>query len=184
MGREAILRELGVYTLKHPEEASLVERFSDFVAAHENCFERNLAKGHVTGSAWVVSEDGTKVLLTHHRKLNRWLQLGGHADGESDILKVAIREAREESGINEVYPISEAIFDLDIHLIPESGQEPAHYHYDIRYALKIPGRERYRVSEESHDLGWIPLERLAEFTREASMHRMARKWAELCADLR
>jgi 8-oxo-dGTP pyrophosphatase MutT (NUDIX family) len=176
MSREGILKELGAYRVKYPEEAATVNRFMEFVSNNEACFERSLANGHVTGSAWVVDNSGKKVLLTHHRKLDRWLQLGGHADGESDILKVAMREVQEESGIDEVHPLTGGIFDLDIHLIPEFGNERAHTHYDIRYALRITGSEVYTVSDESHDLGWIPIEDISSVTKEESMHRMARKW--------
>src|SRR5215510_11521790 len=89
-----------------------------FVAANPNCFERSLQIGHVTGSAWIVDLDRTHALLTHHRKLNKWLQLGGHADGDPDILRVALREAREESNLDAIRPVSENIFDVDIHVIP------------------------------------------------------------------
>ena len=116
------------------------------------------------------------MLLTHHKKLNKWLQLGGHADGDSNVLRVAMREVAEESGIEDVEPVGDGIYDVDIHLIPERGDEPEHYHYDIRYALRTVSREDYIVSDESHDLAWIEISKLHELTDEWSMVRMAKKW--------
>ncbi|MEX0289639.1 MAG: NUDIX hydrolase [Puniceicoccaceae bacterium] len=176
MSRESVLSMLSRYKEKYPEEAVTVDRFSNFVSVNEDCFQRTLKEGHVTGSAWVVDRAGKKVLLTHHRKLDRWLQMGGHADGESDVLSVALREVEEESGLREVEPISNEIFDLDIHLIPERGNEAEHYHYDIRFALVNLGSEEYIVSEESHDLRWINISEVSELTEEESMLRMVRKW--------
>lgn len=147
-----------------------------FVLQHEDCFERSLLVGHMTGSAWVLNAEGSHVLLTHHRKLNRWLQLGGHADGEPDLLKVALREAWEESGIADIVPLQETPFDIDIHRIPERGAEPAHFHYDVRYLLQAPSHARIQVSEESHAIAWVPLDGLAEREDvDEAMRRMVRK---------
>lgn len=176
MSRESVLNRLSRYKERYPEEAVTVDRFSNFVSVNEDCFQRTLKEGHVTGSAWVVDRAGKKVLLTHHRKLDRWLQMGGHADGESDVLSVALREVEEESGLREVEPISNEIFDIDIHLIPKRGNEAEHFHYDIRFALMNLGSEEYIVSEESHDLRWINISEVSELTEEESMLRMVRKW--------
>ncbi len=166
------------YRERYPDEQAVVERFLRFVASHPDCFERSLAVGHVTGSAWVVNQAGTHVLLTHHKKLNRWLQLGGHADGNPSAQEVALREAREESGLPEFRCVSTQIFDLDIHPIPARGSEVEHFHYDVRFALQTVGHEAYQVSEESHDLAWIDIARIRDVSEEASLLRMARKWQE------
>ncbi len=150
-------------------------RLAAFVWAHENCFDRSLLVGHVTGSAWIVDLDRTHVLLTHHRKLDKWLQLGGHADGDSDVLRVALREAREESGLTSVRPVRESIFDVDIHLIPARKTEPEHFHYDVRYALEADRGEALRMSDESHDLRWVRVDEVAVLTQEESVLRMVRK---------
>jgi len=176
MNRNDLLNKLRIYAERWRDESDMIARFIAFVESHEDCFERSLAEGHVTGSAWVVNRAGTHVLLTHHKKLNRWLQLGGHADGDTDTLRVAMREVEEESGLTGIVPISDEIFDVDIHLIPERKGEPAHFHYDIRYVMRADAGEEYVVSEESHNLGWIPIESLHQFTTEASMLRMAGKW--------
>ena len=176
MKRQAILTLLTDYAANYPQEALVTNRFKDFVTNNPDCFERTLLTGHVTGSAWVVNEAGTHVLLTHHKKLNEWFQLGGHADGESDILKAAMIEVAEESGLEAFEPISEAIFDIDIHAIPARGEEPEHYHYDVRFAVRATGSDEYIVSEESHDLSWVAIADIEEYTQEKSMLRMARKW--------
>jgi len=155
MHREEIIRQLRGYEARWETEAETIGRFIGFISSHADCFDRELAVGHITGSAWLVNHAGTHVLLTHHKKLNRWLQLGGHADGDSDVLRVAKREAEEESGLQAVVPVSEEIFDIDVHRIPERGKEPEHDHWDIRYAMRATGDESYVVSDESHDLQWI-----------------------------
>lgn len=176
MHRNLILGQLETYLNQYPDESAMLERYISFVNANMDCFERSLQIGHVTGSAWVVNRAGTHTLLTHHKKLNKWLQLGGHADGDADVLRVAKREVAEESGLVDVVPVGAGIFDVDIHLIPERKNEPEHYHYDARYALQVTGDEDYVVSDESHDLAWIEVAHLHERTTEESMLRMARKW--------
>lgn len=178
MNRKNLLSSLSRYQSQWPEEGVTVRRFIDFVEQHNACFERSHQTGHVTGSAWVVNHAGTHVLLTHHRKLNKWLQLGGHADGQSNILEVALREAEEESGLDQLTPVSEEIFDIDVHLIPARKSDPAHDHFDVRFAFQACGSEEYAVSDESHDLAWVKIERLKDYTTEASMIRMAKKWID------
>ncbi|MEJ2130265.1 MAG: NUDIX hydrolase [Gammaproteobacteria bacterium] len=176
MDRQPLLDLLERYGTRHPDERCMVARFRDFVSENPLCFRRSLLQGHVTGSAWLVDRSRSRVLLTHHRKLDIWVQLGGHADGETDVLRVALREAREESGLARVRPLSEEIFDVDIHEIPAREHEPAHLHYDVRFALECFGDERFSVSDESHALEWVAIYRLPERTREESMLRMMRKW--------
>ncbi|MFT5368200.1 MAG: 8-oxo-dGTP pyrophosphatase MutT (NUDIX family) [Candidatus Latescibacterota bacterium] len=176
MHRDSLLQQLESYLDLFPDESAMLERYISFVKANSDCFERSLQIGHVTGSAWVVNRERTHTLLTHHKKLNKWLQLGGHADGDVDVLRVAKREVAEESGITDVVQVGDGIFDVDIHLIPERKNEPEHYHYDVRYALQVTGDEDYVVSDESHDLAWLEIDRLSERTQEESMLRLARKW--------
>jgi 8-oxo-dGTP pyrophosphatase MutT (NUDIX family) len=175
MHRQPLLDQLADYAAKHPDETETVGRFIDFVRTEGDCFERSLAVGHVTGSAWIVNADGSQVLLTHHRKLDRWLQLGGHADGDPDVFAVALKEAREESGLSDFEAMSEGIFDLDIHPIPARKSDPEHLHYDVRYLLRATGATDYVVSDESHDLRWVPLDEVTTLTTEDSMTRMVRK---------
>ena len=93
---------------------------------------------------------GDRVLLAHHRELERWLQPSGHSDGDPDTLAVAMREAREESGLD-VRALDNAIFDIDVHRIPARGREPAHFHFDVRFLVQAK-HDRFRVSDEWHAL--------------------------------
>ena len=176
MSRADVIQQLREYRGRWPEEAEVVDRFIGFLAAHPDGFARERAAGHVTGSAWVVDRAGARVLLTHHRKLGIWVQLGGHADGDSDVFRVALREAEEESGLPGLAPVSRQLFDVDVHRIPARGAEPAHLHWDLRYAFRAEGGEDFRVGGESHELRWIDIRSLETVTREESMLRMARKW--------
>ena len=150
--------------------------FSAFRDSSPEVFHRDHPPGHFTGSAWLVSRDGERVLLTHHRKLGRWLQLGGHADGDRELARVALREAEEESGLADLR-VEPAIFDLDRHWIPARGDEPGHWHYDVRYVVRATGSECFTVSDESLALAWMPIEALvADPTTDASLRRMAQRW--------
>ena len=174
MHRNELKARLAEYRRRWSEERETVTRFEAFVAAHPDSFERSCTVGHITGSAWIVNRAGDRVLLTHHRKLGRWLQPGGHSDGNPDTLKVALREAREESGLD-VRALDETIFDLDMHLIPARGGEPAHCHYDVRFLVQAM-EDRFHVSEESFALAWVPAGKVGVFTNHESVLRMARKW--------
>lgn len=176
MHRRPLLAALERYRRAHPAEGEVTDRFRSFVDRRPDAFERTCLEGHVTASAWLVDAAGARVLLTHHRKLGRWLQLGGHTDGDADTLRSALREAQEESGLVDLGPVDRAIFDLDIHPIPARGREPAHLHYDVRYAIRATGDDRFVVSHESVDLAWVPIAELAAVTEEPSMQRMAAKW--------
>ena len=180
MHRNSLLQLIADYRRRHPEEGEVIDRFESFVRSHEDCFLRSLEVGHVTGSAWVVNAEGDRTLLTHHRKLNKWLQFGGHADGHHDVLEVARREAYEESGLEAIEPVSSQIFDLDIHPIPARKSEPGHLHYDVRFALRATGSEAFTVSDESHELAWVVCDRLEQYTDEWSMIRLRNKWRLSC----
>src|SRR4029079_3567851 len=110
--------------------------------------------------------------------LDRWLQLGGHADGDSDLARVALREAEEESGLGDLV-VEPEIFDLDCHLIPERAAEPAHHHYDVRFVVRALGSTEFVVGDESHALAWRDIGSIAaDAAADESMRRMARKWRE------
>mgnify|MGYP003634977485 CR=1 FL=1 len=163
------------YCERHPGELDTALRFRDFVVSHSNCYDRELTVGHITGSGWIVDESGIRTLLTHHRKLNLWLQPGGHADGNDDVMAVAMQECLEETGLRNLSPVSAEIFDLDVHGIPARKDEPSHFHYDVRFLIQQHGEDNYIVSEESHDLAWVAMHSLEDYTDEWSMRRMRDK---------
>ena len=182
MHRKLLLDRLERYLAVYPDDRVRVDHVQQFVRVHEDCFERSCQDGHVTGSAWIVSPDHSKFLLTHHRKFERWLQLGGHADGDPDPLRVALREAREESGLPRLDVVSsdgvDLPFDVDVHLVPASGREPAHLHHDIRYLLVAAEGQELRVSDESIELRWFAQARADEILPEGLL-RMARRARDL-----
>ncbi len=182
MNSKNLIAKLSSYFPQSKVEQDFKSSFLEFVHTYDNCFERTLRIGHITGSAWIVNQSFDKALLTHHKKLNRWLQLGGHADGESDVLKVSTKEAIEESGLSSLKPHSLEIFDIDIHTIPARGVEPEHLHYDIRFLFVADDMEELQISSESKDLAWINIEDLAKLTENnESISRMAKKSMALFA---
>ena len=130
--------------------------------------------GHITGSAWILNKERTQTLLVHHAKLNKWVQPGGHADGDENILAVALKEAEEETGLKN-FTINPLLFDIDIHTIPARKDFREHQHYDIRFLLTGDVDERIIVSDESHDVKWIALSELEKYTIERSVLRMKDK---------
>ena len=173
--RGQLLSSLTAYMLRWSEEFETIDRFMQFVQREPACFERSTVEGHITAAAWLIDPASERVLLTHHRKLDKWLQLGGHADGCGDTRAVAMQEAQEESGIRDVRILSDDIFDIDIHPIPARSQDPAHLHFDVRYVFQALSQD-FTVSHESHDLAWVPIDRIERYTTEESMKRMAKKW--------
>jgi 8-oxo-dGTP pyrophosphatase MutT (NUDIX family) len=164
-------------------EAGNVARARRFVAQHADCFHRELLHGHVTGSAWVVNPARDKVLLMHHRKHNEWYQPGGHADGDADILRVALRETQEETGLpaEAIRLVDGTVFDVDIHTIPTIGHEPQHIHFDIRFLVEIDDRLPVPGNDESHEILWVPLYEASRYNNNLSTYRMVDKTRRLRA---
>lgn len=166
-----------------------MSRIRRFVERHEDCFERSCLTGHLTASSWIESARRDRFLLVHHRKLDRWLQLGGHADGHTDLAEVALREAREESGLDGFHfapdPGGARLpFDVDVHRIPATASVGAHDHHDIRFLLVADELGPLRVSAESHDVRWFDYEEADAVLKEESLWRMARKARERKEDSR
>lgn len=159
------------------EEAGMAIKTRLFILAHKNCFDRNLSIGHVSGSAWVVNPSLTRVLLLHHRKLDLWLQPGGHADGDPDVLRVILNETSEETGISieHIHLVNESIFDIDVHTVHESVYDNRHTHYDIRFLVEIDDSIPIPGNDESYQIGWVSLEDVSRFNNALSLHRLVRK---------
>lgn len=179
MHRNKLLNLLTAYKPYDKEEIEFKKRMIDFINRYPNCFERSLSIGHITASAWLLNKAGYHALLMHHTKLNKWFQLGGHCDGNPDVLAVALKEAQEESGINAIELVSTDIFDIDIHLIPANSGEAEHYHYDIRFLLRVVSDEKVVQNNESKELRWIDKNPDSMPTTHSSVARMFYKWLAL-----
>jgi 8-oxo-dGTP pyrophosphatase MutT (NUDIX family) len=170
-----LLEALRRHRAEDPAESADVGRILAFVAAHPDPFDRRIPEGHLTGSAFVLSEDGARVLLLHHRKLDRWLQPGGHAEpGERDGATVALREAREETGIPDLrlHPSAPRPLDVDVHAIPARDGDPAHLHLDLRYlTVADPRRSLVSAGSESRAVGWFTWEDLPGLALDAGLRR-------------
>jgi len=177
MHRQELLQLLKQYQPRFMDEMAFVKRSVDYVEQHEDCFYRELMPAHVTGSAWVVSPDRSRVLMMHHKKLNQWFQPGGHADGDADIIRVALKETEEETGISaeHIKLVDGSIFDVDIHTIAPYGNDPEHQHIDIRFLLEINDRLAVPGNDESHEILWIDLLAVSHYNRNRSTYRMLEK---------
>jgi 8-oxo-dGTP pyrophosphatase MutT (NUDIX family) len=178
-----LLESLRRHRPADPAEADDLRHIVAFVERHDDPFDRRIAEGHLTGSAIIVSAAADRVLLLHHRKLDRWLQPGGHADpGETSGEAVALREAFEETGIAglTLHPSAPRPLDVDVHRIPAREGEPAHEHLDLRYLVVSP--ERARVAPdlaELHDLRWVAWDELDSLGPDRGLRRAlekARRW--------
>ena len=162
------------YVAANVEQTDAKRRMLAFIDAHPNdAHLRTLLEGHLTASALVVDAGFERALLTHHKKLNRWLQLGGHCDGDANLAAVALREAFEESGIEGLAVLPSPI-DLDIHPIPARASEPEHLHYDTRFLVVAPRGAREVLSDESHELRWISQRELDALDTDESVRRLFR----------
>ncbi|MBK7644095.1 MAG: NUDIX hydrolase [Planctomycetes bacterium] len=160
------------YAPKDSEQRKTRDAMLSFVELHpRDAHLRTCVEGHLTASALVIDRSRGKALLTFHKKLNRWLQLGGHCDGDANLAGVALRECWEESGIDGLQIDPEPI-DLDIHLIPARKDEPAHLHLDTRFHVYAPARARETLSEESHSLAWFDEAGLRAIDTDASVRRL------------
>lgn len=191
LGDRGLSGQLAEYRRRCPAEAEVVALFAALLVRRsgdgdgDGCAGDNRADdpylrerlaGHLTASSWLVDLCGRRVLLTHHRKLDRWLQLGGHADGDRDLARVALREAQEESGLDGL-TLEGGVFDLDRHWIPGRGDVPGHWHYDVRYVVRAGANEDFVVGAESLDLAWRDIDAIADDSdADPSLRRMARKW--------
>ncbi len=175
MHRQPLLKSIENYLKREPEQLEVSKELISFIKENSSCFERSNLAGHLTGSAWVIDQERKEALMMHHAKLDIWVQFGGHADGDPDILHVASKEAEEESGLSNIQLISPEIFDIDIHKIPEYKGIPEHYHYDVRFLFEADRNEKIVQNHESKELRWIPLDKVCQFTQEESVLRLVRK---------
>lgn len=163
---------LRAFRAPNAEQQACCQRILDFIAAHPaRAHQRSLEVGHLTASALVVDPQQQRALLTHHKKLQRWLQLGGHCDGDANLAHVALREAVEESGIPDLR-IDPTPIDVDIHIIPARAAEPEHWHLDTRFVVYAPPQACERLSEESTALAWFTLAQSQALELDDSVRRL------------
>jgi 8-oxo-dGTP pyrophosphatase MutT (NUDIX family) len=183
MRLEAVRQELSDYRTADPTEAGYVTRMLQLSQASAACERSHFTPGHFTASAFVLSPDRREVILIHHKKLGIWVQPGGHVEAtDADLLSAARREVAEEVGLGDLDLVSTAssLFDVDIHLIPGRKTEPAHEHFDVRFAFVARTRD-FERTEEVADVRWVPLADVAEITSDVSVLRAVRKLQALLA---
>jgi 8-oxo-dGTP pyrophosphatase MutT (NUDIX family) len=175
MKKQPIMGLLEAYITPDPAEKRMLDAMIGFIKSHEDCFERSQVEGHITASAWIVNPARTHVLLIHHVKLDKWLQPGGHCDGDTDVLGVAMKEVFEETGLS-VEPSGTAIFDVDNHLVPQRLDIPGHIHYDVRFLVTAEKeKEELPGNSEVNSIRWIKLEDVHRYNNEDSIIRMVKK---------
>jgi len=177
--------ELAGHVPADAEERADLQRMRSFVGRYRNPFDRRLGEGHLTGSALLIDHAGARIALLHHRKLDRWLQPGGHAEAhERDGGEVALREAHEETGLSglSLHPHAPRPLDVDIHEIPARPGEPAHLHLDLRYLICAPENAELRLAEsEAHQIRWFSWDELAQLELDPGLIRAvakAREWVD------
>jgi 8-oxo-dGTP pyrophosphatase MutT (NUDIX family) len=149
---------------------AVVERALELARSGDSTDRDRFSPGHFTASGFVVSPDGSSLLLIHHRRLDRWLQPGGHIDpGDTSPIAAAAREVAEETGVA-VEPILSDLIDLDIHPIPPRAPEPAHEHFDLRFAFRALD-ETIVVDDEVRDAIWVSWDDLDAYAVDASVTR-------------
>ncbi len=174
---------LNNYFPNDEDEKTYKNKMLLFLKTHKNCFDRSCIEGHFTSSCWLIDNTNNRALLMHHTKLNKWFQLGGHCDGNKNILEVSIQEAREESGIKNIEPVNKQIFDVDIHLIPQINQIKSHFHYDVRFLLQVKSNEVPLKNHESKELRWVYKNDNKLPTQNKSVLRMYNKWKNMDNDM-
>lgn len=172
MNRKECIESVKNYKPYNAQEEKDKELILDFLEHKENAFYRTCLEAHMTASAWVVNEDMTKALMAYHKIYDSWSWLGGHADGEEDLLEVAIKEVKEESGIEHVYPYDKEIFSLES--LTVDGHEKngeyvsSHLHLNITYLFIADDSEELHIKEdENSGVSWFLLDEALEASNEA-----------------
>jgi 8-oxo-dGTP pyrophosphatase MutT (NUDIX family) len=163
---------LSDYPVRDTDQADFRRRMLAFIAEHpSDAHKRTCLTGHLTASCLLLDHAEERALLTHHAKLGRWLQLGGHLDSDANLPAAAWREATEESGIQGI-EFDPTPIDLDIHTIPARGDEPEHLHLDVRFLGRAPAGAQEVRSEESLDLRWFGPNELDQIETDPSVRRL------------
>ncbi len=173
--RNQLVESLRNHTTYNEMEDQHLLFMLDFIDGHANYCSRENLKGHFTTSAWITNEAEDKVLLIHHRKLDRWLQPGGHIETEDqDFSLAALREALEETGLKSFRfkNGSRAFYDVDVHVIPARKSDPEHYHLDLRFHLYADENEAPEINDEVKGLKWFTKDEIRSQETDESVLRM------------
>ena len=160
---------LEVTASREPGTAEARQEMLDLLIERPDALDRTCRPGHFTGSALVMPPDGERIVLLFHTKLQRWLQPGGHADGDANLARVALREAAEETGMAGLRVLRPAI-DLDVHQVSHGGD--THLHFDVRYLVLAPVGAEIVGNHESEDIRWVAPDDLDDFGLDHGTHRM------------
>lgn len=158
--QQSLLDELQRYRPASPDEEAHRQWMMELLSAPGDPLHRShFAPGHITASAYIYDGATSRLLLHHHRRLDRWLQMGGHLEPGEAAHAAALREAEEESGLKDLRFLVDGIFDLDVHFIPAGKSEPEHHHFDVRYLVAPGASTEVRFDpNESLDLQWFDLD--------------------------
>lgn len=176
-----ILQEVKKHVCYDDREENCKKQIIDFLNIGNNSFSRTNLEGHITAGGFVCDGLGN-ILLNHHVASGMWFQFGGHSDGNSNSLEVALREISEEAGITDIKLFSDGIFDLDVQKIPYSARknEPEHFHYDINFLFLVKDKS-FEISDESMEIKWVTINEARKLVDKLdyAMHRMINKYEEL-----
>ena len=173
MNKQELLNQIEYYTPFNEQEETDKQLILNWIRNNTNAFSRENTVAHMTASAWVVNQDKSKILMVYHNIYNSWSWLGGHADGETDLLSVAIREVKEEAGISNVHPVSEEIFSMesltvDGH-VKKGKYVSSHLHFNITYLLEADPEEAVSIkADENSGVAW--------FSPEEALERSTEPW--------
>ena len=167
LGQINLLKELKSYEPFDDTEKIELARFINFLENTKNVYSRNNLVGHLTSSSWIVNNDKSKVFLIRHNIYNCWAPLGSHADNETNLSYVAIKEAQEESGMQNIKLLDKKILDISVMSVPEHIKNkkvvPAHFHFDVRYLLEANEDEEIKISErEVSDGRWFKINEIED----------------------
>lgn len=162
MNTKRLYSDLACYLERYPDAQPTVDAFKAFLTDHPNGVNRSCLYGHLTGSSWVVNHDQSAFLLLHHKKLGKWIQPGGHADGNWDLRAVALKEAREETGLQSLFVVDSIPLHISIYNIPAYKDTPSHLHFDVCYTIQAKENETLTLCDEAHDMTWFSLPQQAE----------------------
>lgn len=173
--RERLLDELSGYEPADSIEAFNVAAVVNLLTISADPFSRGqFDPGHITASCYIV-DPGGRLLLHHHRRLDRWLQMGGHVESSELTFEAALREGREESGLADLM-LDGGILDVDVHAIPASKGDPLHHHFDVRYIARTSAPDSVSMHpDESNDLAWVTLARAEQLMNAPESTRVIRK---------